>query len=129
MKSMGLMFAVTLSVTFGLVKFGHAQLSTQVIEAAQKEGEVAFYGALPVNIVKRISDAFEKKYGIPVKHWRGDATEIVNRVLTEARAGRPVFDATLGNEAVMQALDERSILGVFDPPAAKGYPKQFRDPD
>jgi iron(III) transport system substrate-binding protein len=29
----------------------------------------------------------------------------------------------------MQALDEKNILGVFDPPAAKGYPQQFRDPD
>jgi iron(III) transport system substrate-binding protein len=106
-----------------------AQITPQLIEAAKKEGEVAFYGAVPVNIVKRITDVFEKKYAIPVKHWRGDATEIVNRVLTEARAGRPTFDVTLGNEAVMQALDEKNILGVFDPPAAKGYPKQFRDPD
>jgi ABC-type Fe3+ transport system substrate-binding protein len=44
---------------------------------------------------------FEKKYGIKMKHWRGDATEIVNRAVTEARAGRPTFDVTLGNEAVM----------------------------
>jgi iron(III) transport system substrate-binding protein len=106
-----------------------AQITPEIIEAAKKEGEVNFYGAITVNISKRISDLFEKKYGIPVKHWRGDATEIVNRVLTEARAGRSTFDVTLGNEAVMQALEEKNILGVFDPPAAKGYPKQFRDPD
>jgi iron(III) transport system substrate-binding protein len=120
---------VYLFVAIIFAQASHAQITPQQIEAAKKEGEVAFYGALPVNIVKRIGDAFEKKYGIPVKHWRGDATEIVNRVLTEARAGRPMFDSTLGNEAVMQALDEKGLLGVFDPPAAKGYPKQFRDPD
>lgn len=110
-------------------RYAFAQTAPQQIEAAKKEGEVVFYGALPVNIVKRISDSFEKKYGIAVKHWRGDATEIVNRVLTEARAGRPTFDVTLGNEAVMQALDEKNTLGVFDPPTAKAYPTQFRDPD
>ena len=65
-----------------------AQITPEIIEAAKKEGEVNFYGAITVKISKRISDLFEKKYGIPVKHWRGDATEIVNRVLTEARAGR-----------------------------------------
>ncbi len=107
----------------------HAQISPQLIDAAKKEGEVVFYGAVTVSLAKRIGDLFEKKYGIAVKHWRGDATEIVNRVITEARAGRPLFDATLGNEAVMQALEEKNLLGVFDPPAAKGYPKQFRDPD
>jgi len=111
------------------VDCGHGQISPQLIEAAKKEGEVVFYGAMNVSISKRIGDLFEKKYGIPVKHWRGDATEIVNRVLVEARAGRPAFDVNLGNEAVMQSLDEKAILGVFDPPAAKGYPKQFRDPD
>ena len=108
---------------------GFPQVTPELIEAAKKEGEVIFYGAVTVNISKRISDLFEKKYGVPVRHWRGDATEIINRVLTEARAGRPTFDVTLGNEAVMQALDEKNTLGVFDPPAAKGYPKQFRDPD
>ena len=121
--------ALLFGLTLVIVQSSHGQITPQLIETARKEGEVAFYGALPVNIVKPISDAFEKKYGVAVKHWRGDATEIVNRVLTEARAGRPMFDATLGNEAVMQALDEKGLLGVFDPPAAKGYPKQFRDPD
>jgi ABC-type thiamine transport system substrate-binding protein len=28
----------------------------------------------------------------------------------------------------MQALEEKNILGAFDPPSAKGYPRQFRDP-
>jgi len=129
MNSMRLTAALLFGLTLIIAQSSHGQITPQLIEAARKEGEVAFYGALPVNIVKPISDAFEKKYGVAVKHWRGDATEIVNRVLTEARAGRPMFDATLGNEAVMQALDDKGLLGVFDPPAAKGYPKQFRDPD
>jgi iron(III) transport system substrate-binding protein len=104
------------------------QITPELVEAAKKEGEVVFYGAITVNSSKRIADLFEKKYGIKMKHWRGDATEIVNRAVTEARAGRPTFDVTLGNEAVMQALEEKNLLGIFDPPAAKGYPKQFRDP-
>ena len=112
-----------------LVESSHGQITPQVIDAAKKEGQVVFYGAITVTLAKRITDLFEKKYGIPVKHWRGDATEIVNRVITEARAGRPLFDVTLGNEAVMQALEEKNLLGVYDPPSAKGYPKEFRDPD
>jgi len=106
-----------------------AQITPDVIEAAKKEGEVMFYGAVTVNASKTIGGLFEKKYGIKLKHWRGDATEIVNRVLTEARAGKPIFDATLGNEAVMQALNEKNLFAAFDPPAAKGYPKPFRRAD
>jgi ABC-type uncharacterized transport system YnjBCD substrate-binding protein len=97
-----------------------AQVTPEIIDGAKKEGEVMFYGAVTVNASKAIGDLCEKKYGIKLKHWRGDATEIVNRVLTEARAGRPIFDVTLGNEAVMQALNEKNLFAVFDPPAARG---------
>ncbi|HEX9143778.1 MAG TPA: extracellular solute-binding protein [Candidatus Binatia bacterium] len=103
-----------------------AQITPETIDGAKKEGEVMLYGAVTINASKAIGDLFEKKYGIKLKHWRGDATEIVNRVLTEARSGRPIFDVTLGNEAVMQALNEKNLFAVFEPPAAKGYPKQFR---
>jgi iron(III) transport system substrate-binding protein len=106
-----------------------AQITSELVEAAKKEGEVMFYGAITVNSSKAIGDAFEKKYGIKLQHWRGDATELINRTLAEARAGKPAFDITLGNEVVMTTLDQKKLFAVFDPPAAKSYPKQFLDPD
>jgi iron(III) transport system substrate-binding protein len=105
------------------------QITPELIEAAKKEGEVMFYGAITVNSSKAIGDEFEKKYGIKLRHWRGDATELINRSLAEARAGKPGFDVTLGNEVVMHSLDEKNLFAVFEPPAAKSYPKQFLDPD
>lgn len=110
-------------------RFAAAQITPELVEAAKKEGEVMLYGAITVNLSKAIGDAFEKKYAIKLRHWRGDATELINRSLTEARAGKPAFDVTLGNEVVMTAIDEKNLFAVFDPPAAKGYPKQFLDPD
>src|SRR5262245_22385368 len=106
-----------------------AQITPELVDAAKKEGEVMFYGAITINSSKTIGDAFEKKYGIKLNHWRGDATELINRSLAEARAGKAAFDVTLGNEVVMTALDEKKLFATFDPQAAKGYPKQFRDPD
>ena len=110
-------------------RLSQAQITPELVEAAKKEGEVMFYGAITVNSSKAIGDAFEKKYGIKLQHWRGDATELINRALAEARAGKPAFDVTLGNEVVMTTLDQKKLFAVFDPPSAKGYPKQFLDPD
>lgn len=110
-------------------RLSQAQITPDLVEAAKKEGEVMFYGAITVNSSKAMGDAFEKKYGIKLQHWRGDATELINRALAEARAGKPAFDVTLGNEVVMTTLDQKKLFAVFDPPAAKGYPKQFLDPD
>jgi iron(III) transport system substrate-binding protein len=106
-----------------------AQLTPDIIEAAKKEGEVMFYGAITINSSKAVGDLFEKKYGIKLKHWRGDATELINRSLAEARAGKPAFDVTLGNEVVMNTLNERGLFAVYDPATAKGYPKSFRHPE
>ncbi|MBM2803494.1 MAG: hypothetical protein HW419_1387 [Deltaproteobacteria bacterium] len=118
-------------VLIGLLmpRLAAAQITPELIEAAKKEGEVMLYGAITVNLSKAIGDVFEKKYGIKLHHWRGDATELINRSLAEARAGKPAFDVTLGNEVVMTALDEKNLFAVFEPPAAKAYPKQFLDPD
>jgi len=112
-----------------LVGPASAEITPELIEAAKKEGQVMFYGAITINSSKAIGDAFEKKYGVRLNHWRGDATELINRSLAEARAGKPGFDVTIGNEVVMTALNERKLLAAFEPAAAKGYPKQFRDPD
>ena len=59
--------------------FLSAQITPELIEAAKKEGEVMFYGAITINSSKAVGDAFEKKYGIKLRHWRGDATELINR--------------------------------------------------
>ncbi|HEV8726073.1 MAG TPA: hypothetical protein VGW77_36105 [Candidatus Binatia bacterium] len=86
-----IVFAASILLVCALVtlpRFAVAQMTTEIIEAAKKEREMIFYGAVTVNISKRITDRFEKKYGIAVKHWRRDASETVNRVATEARAGR-----------------------------------------
>jgi len=120
------LIAITLLIA---PRLSQAQITPDLVEAAKKEGEVMFYGAITVNSSKAIGDAFEKKYGIKLQHWRGDATELINRALAEARAGKPAFDVTLGNEVVMTTLDQKKLFAVFDPPAAKGYPKQFLDPD
>ena len=119
-----------LALLFGMLpNAATAQITPELVEAAKKEGEVMFYAAITINSSKAIGDLFEKKYGIKLKHWRGDATELINRILAEARSGKAAFDVTLGNEAVMTTLSEKNMFGVFDPPAARSYPKQFRQAD
>jgi hypothetical protein len=49
-------------------RFLSAQITPELIEAAKKEGEVMFYGAITINSSKAIGDALEKKYGIKLKH-------------------------------------------------------------
>ena len=105
------------------------QMSPETAQSAKKEGEVMLYGAVTIEASKPIGGLFEKRYGIKLKHWRGDATDIINRITTEARAGKHFFDVVLGNETVMTTINDKGFLDVFDPPSARGLPNHIRQPD
>ena len=47
------------------------------------------YGTIIPQVMKLIQTGFEEKYGVNVEYWRADATKVVDRVLTEWRAGLP----------------------------------------
>ncbi|MGZ9143661.1 MAG: hypothetical protein ACXW4O_15130, partial [Candidatus Binatia bacterium] len=52
------------------------------LEAAKKEGKVVVYGTIVPQVMKLIEAGFEAKYGVNIEYWRGDATKVVDRVLT-----------------------------------------------
>ena len=59
------------------------------LDAAKKEGKVVIYGTIVPQVMTLIEKGFEGKYGLKVEYWRADATKVIDRVLTEWRAGKP----------------------------------------
>jgi len=94
----------------------------RLVENAKKEGVVTLYSTLTVNDARALSDAFEKKYGIKVQAWRGGSEKIVQRALTEARAGRHDADAFEMNGPQMEILYREKILEEFYTPSFKDIP-------
>ena len=62
--------------------------------------------------------AFEKKYGIKVRLWRGSSEDIARRVINEQRAGR--FDADIVETAGpdMEAMVREQALQTFHTPVS-----------
>src|SRR3954447_10985566 len=60
----------------------------RLIEGARREGTVSYYTSLVAEDSTPVVDAFKHKYGIDVQFWRGSTEAIVQRPLTESRAGR-----------------------------------------
>lgn len=68
-----------------------AGLTAKLYEAAKKEGEVMVYGAGTQQEFDEIGAAFTKKYpGIRFTAFVGTSEQIRDKVLTEARAGKPL---------------------------------------
>src|SRR3990172_3441476 len=65
----------------------------KLLEGAKKEGEIVWYTSMALDQSKPVADAFEKKYPfIKVTLFRSGGGALMNKVLTEARAGRYVYD-------------------------------------
>src|SRR5580704_16095737 len=63
----------------------------RLIAGAKKEGTVTVYTSANVDDMGILTSAFEKKYGVKVRVWRGSSENLIQRSVTEARGGR--YDA------------------------------------
>lgn len=68
----------------------------RLIVAAKQEGIVAIAsGGAPSRQYRPVVDVFQKKFGVTVEVSTGNATDTVNRVLAERKAGRYIMDVAL----------------------------------
>ena len=105
------------------------EVAKEILEAAKREGKVTVYGSLESESMQAIQQAFETKYGIKAEYWRASSTKVMDRVLTEARAGKPLFDVVLTNTTPMRILKQEGVFARYELPAAARYPANVLDRD
>jgi iron(III) transport system substrate-binding protein len=103
--------------------------SSILVEAGKKDGKAVVYGSLESDSAAAIFDAFKKKTGIEVEYWRASATKVMDRALSEYRAGRPLFDIILTNDNPMQIMFKEGIFAKYESPSAKDFTKESIDPN
>lgn len=119
---------ILLVAFLGLVSFSRALRAQPVnVEAAKKEARVVVYGAVPPQSMDGINKPFEKKYGIRVEYWRAAPNKVMDRALTEWRAGRPGFDVVEGNRPVLLIMKREGLFTKFIPVPAEKFPDQFKE--
>ena len=87
-----------------------ADRQQRLVEGAKKEGELMFYTSAPVDDVAVLTEAFDKKYGVKVKVWRAGSEKVLQRAVTEARAGRFDVDIIDTNGPEMESLHREKLL-------------------
>jgi iron(III) transport system substrate-binding protein len=99
-----------------------ADRDQRVIEGAKKEKQVTVYTSLNLKDSVPITQAFEKKYGVKVELWRSSSEKVLQRAVTEARAGRFSVDAFELNGPEMEALYREGLLEEFYSPQFQNLP-------
>lgn len=99
-----------------------ADRDARLLEGARKEGQVNLYTSLNTKDSGPITEAFEKKTGVKVLLWRSSSEKVLQRAVTEARAGRFACDVLETNGPEMEALYREKLLTEFHSPHFKDLP-------
>jgi iron(III) transport system substrate-binding protein len=86
------------------------------------------YGSLESDTVDAIMNAFKKKTGLEIEYWRASATKVMDRALSEARAGRPVADVIITNDNPLRLMQKQNFFQKYESPSASNFPPDAIDP-
>src|SRR5215467_5191153 len=106
-----------------------------LVEGAKKEGKIMWYTTLIVDqVVRPVKEAFEKEYPfIQIEYFRGNAENLVRRMLAEYQAKRydvDLVDGTVSPVMVQRATSKQyptSLLQRFYSPYLAEYPAELKD--
>lgn len=82
----------------------------RLLEGAKREGELNLYTSLTAGTAAKLKADFERRYGVRINLWRASSENILQRVATEARAGRNDFDVVETNGPEMEAIQREKVL-------------------
>jgi iron(III) transport system substrate-binding protein len=104
--------------------------TAKLVEAAKKEGgKVIVYTSLETFTADALQKAFTSKTGLQMEYWRGASTEIVDRVLSEHRLGKPVCDVVATTGDHMRLMFKEGAFAKYDSPALAAFSKDAIDPN
>jgi iron(III) transport system substrate-binding protein len=104
--------------------------SAKLIEAAKKEGgKVIVYTSMETFTADALKKAFESKTGLQMDYWRGSSTEVMDRVLSEHRVGKPIFDVVATTGDHMHLMFKQGAFAKYESPSLQGFAKDAIDPN
>ena len=97
-----------------------------IYEAAKKEGQVNVYASMNEKEANPLIEQFEKTYpGVKGNYLRASETQLLSRILTEARANKSNFDVFASTTA--ESAKTAGLTQAWIPPNSKAIPNEFKD--
>jgi len=99
-----------------------------VKEKAEAEGKMMFYAAFNANDSKTLIDGFKQLYPkIDATFYRATDAQLMERILTEGRAGRNLWDVMMSTSFYGYNLKKRGMLAAYDSPERRFYREGYND--
>jgi iron(III) transport system substrate-binding protein len=88
----------------------------RLLEGAKKEAELSLYTSMQMESSAPLQKAFEEKYGVKIRIWRGSGKDILRRAVTEAQANRNDLDIVESDGFALEALYREALLQAVKSP-------------
>ncbi|HEY6363422.1 MAG TPA: extracellular solute-binding protein [Candidatus Binatia bacterium] len=117
-----------LTIAFPLRSAAQDSHTGKLIEGAKKEASLIWYTSTSIEDIKRLFDAFTKKYPfIKTEFFNAGSARVFNRILNEARAGKVFFDLVAVRGVESHQLVKEGFLQPYFSPESNAYPQGFKD--
>ena len=98
-------------------------------DKAEAEGKLVFYTTANTADTKALTDSFKKLYPkVDVQFDRTTDSQMMEKILIEARAGRSQWDVVSTTGFYGYLLKKRGLLAAYDSPERKYFRVGFKDP-
>ena len=116
-----LVLLVTLSVSI-------SSYAAEVRERAEAEGKLMFYATFNAADSKALADAFKQLYPkIDAVYYRSTDASLMERILTESRAGQNLWDVAVLTSFYGYNLKKRGMFAPYDSPERKYFRPGYKD--
>ena len=103
--------------------------AAEVRDRAEAEGKLMFYAAFNAADSKTLTDGFKQLYPkIDAVFYRTTDAALMERILTEARAGQNLWDVAMTTSFYGHNLKKRGIFASYDSPERKYFRDGYKDP-
>jgi ABC-type glycerol-3-phosphate transport system substrate-binding protein len=97
-----------------------------ILDGAKAEGKVLWYTSLSGNY-RELVDAFKKKYPeVQIEVYRAGSSDVSQRLLSEAKAGRYLADALETTPGALMLLREAGVLKAYTSPELAKFPEEAK---
>ena len=123
--------AIVIAILWATVSPGSAAAQDARLEAAKKEGKIAWYTSLALPTAEKIAKMFEAAYpGIKVEVHRTGSQRVLQRLMQELQANIKNADVLHTSDAGhFVLLKEKKLLMQYTPAGVEKFPSGFKDPD
>ena len=114
--------SIALLLLLSAQSFAQVRPDARLIQEAEKEAKLVWWTTTNLDLSRRVLARFEKKYPlVKTELFRAGRGPLLNRILTEALAGRHAWDVLSGSGEMYAPLMEKGLAVPYRSPESKAY--------